>query len=325
MIRPYRPSKQSVNQPRIGNILDPLGNDKKWTNVWGAVMNVPQPSGGAPVSPTPTPSVTPTNTVTPTASVTPTPSITPTNTLTPSVTPTLTPSITPTNTVTPTNTTTPTPTPTRGASVASYITTTSDSVSRTTYTFTVNVPSSGMTVIGVNSASSSSLKTISSATIGGINATIAGQNGAFTTQNLGIIYANITTSGNITVTVTFNASPISCAINVYQLSNIVNSTPSQFNGVTIASGPSGNITMTGLTSNSVVIAFGGVGQGLSNTWTTNGATITENYDVSYDAGANTYQATGAISPAQSGFASRTITLTHANTGNATIINAVSWQ
>jgi hypothetical protein len=95
MIRPYRPSKQSVNQPRIGNILDPLGNDKKWTNVWGAVMNVPQSSGGAPVSPTPTPSVTPTMTVTPTPSVTPTSSVTPTPSVTPSITPSITPSSTP--------------------------------------------------------------------------------------------------------------------------------------------------------------------------------------------------------------------------------------
>jgi hypothetical protein len=87
MIRPYTPSKQ----PRIGNILDPLGNDKKWVNVWGAVMNVPQPSGGAPVSPTPTP----------TSSVTPTPSVTPTNTPTPSITPS----------VSPTSSSTPTPTP----------------------------------------------------------------------------------------------------------------------------------------------------------------------------------------------------------------------
>jgi hypothetical protein len=101
MIRPYRPSKQSINQPRIGNILDPLGNDKKWTNVWGAVMNVPQPSGGVPVSPTPTPSVTPTMTVTPTSTVTPTPSVTPTNTPTPSITPS----------VSPTSSSTPTPTP----------------------------------------------------------------------------------------------------------------------------------------------------------------------------------------------------------------------
>ena len=83
MIRGYKgPQRQPINQPRIGNILDPLGNGKKWTNVWGAVMNVPQPSSGIAVSPTPTP----------TASVTPTPSITPT--------------------LTPTKTSTPTPTPT---------------------------------------------------------------------------------------------------------------------------------------------------------------------------------------------------------------------
>jgi len=119
MIRPYKgPQRQPINQPRVGNILDPLGDGKKWTNVWGAVMNVQKDS--TPVTPTPTPSVTPTMTVTPTSSLTPTPTITPTNTVTPtptsSLTPTptntVTPSITPTQTITPTNTTTPTPTPT---------------------------------------------------------------------------------------------------------------------------------------------------------------------------------------------------------------------
>lgn len=80
MIRGYRgPKKPSINQPRIGNILDPLGNGRKWTNVWGAVMNVPQPSG-EPITPTPTPTpgLSPTPTPTATITPTPTPSSTPT-------------------------------------------------------------------------------------------------------------------------------------------------------------------------------------------------------------------------------------------------------
>lgn len=104
MIRGYRgPQRQPINQPRIGNLLDPLGDDRKWTNVWGAVMNVPQPSGGAPVSPTPTP----TASVTPTPSITP--SVTPTSSLTP--TPSITPTITPTRTLTPTPSITPSSSP----------------------------------------------------------------------------------------------------------------------------------------------------------------------------------------------------------------------
>lgn len=76
MIRGYRgPKKPSINQPRIGNILDPLGDGRKWTNVWGAVINVPKPTE-EPITPTPTPtSITPTPT--PTVTVTPTPSATP--------------------------------------------------------------------------------------------------------------------------------------------------------------------------------------------------------------------------------------------------------
>ena len=86
-------------------MMYPKGS-KQPRQVWAAVMNVPQPSSGAAVTPTPTPSNTPTGT--------PSPTTTPTTTLTstPTGSPTQTPSPTTTLTSTPTGTSTPTPTPT---------------------------------------------------------------------------------------------------------------------------------------------------------------------------------------------------------------------
>ena len=91
-LRPYQAPRR---QPNINDMIYPKGS-RQPGNVWvgGVVMNVPEPSGGPAVSPTPTPSITATNTPTP------------------SVTATITPTNTPTNTVTPTKTLTPTPTPT---------------------------------------------------------------------------------------------------------------------------------------------------------------------------------------------------------------------
>ena len=119
-IRPYSPSpNQPINQPNINNMMYPKGS-KQPRQVWAAVMNVPQPSSGAAVTPTPTatlpPTPTPTTTLTPspttTLTATPTHTPTPTNTLTATPTGTGTPTPTPTNTLTATPTGTGTPTPT---------------------------------------------------------------------------------------------------------------------------------------------------------------------------------------------------------------------
>ena len=102
---PIRPYQAPRRQPNINDMMYPKGS-KQPGNVWigGFIMNVPEPSSGVAVTPTPTPSITPTNT--------PTNTSTPTNTPTQTNTSTQTPTNTPTNTVTPTNTTTPTNTPT---------------------------------------------------------------------------------------------------------------------------------------------------------------------------------------------------------------------
>ena len=117
-IRPYSPNPhQPINQPSINSMLYPKGS-KQPVQVWASVMNVPQPSSGPVVSPTPTPTISLTPSITPTITLSPTSTPTPTISLTPSITPTLTPtpSITPTISVTPTLTPTNTPTPSQAAS-----------------------------------------------------------------------------------------------------------------------------------------------------------------------------------------------------------------
>lgn len=212
MIRGYKgPQRQPINQPRIGNILDPLGNEKKWTNVWGAVMNVPQPSGGAPVSPTPTPSITPTTSVTPTPSVTPT--ITPTRTVTP--TPSITPTITPTSSLTPTPTSSPVASGTTEANT--YLTavvnnggTIDSTISAATRTLFTSLVSSGLynkilamyPLIG-GVANSAKLNAVNIGTYditwnGGVTFTTTGvtSNGTNGFGNTGIIFSNLTSYYN---------------------------------------------------------------------------------------------------------------------------------
>lgn len=250
MIRPYKgPQRQPINQPRIGNILDPLGDARKWTNVWGAVMNVPQPSGGAPVSPTPTP----TNTETPT----PTPSITPTqtatNTPTPSITPTqtTTPTITPTNTQTPTqtSTSTPTPTPTPGTSIT-FISGTGSTTNGTSYTFSnMNYGGAGLIVLGIYNDGN---QNISSVTIGGSACTIVSQYNCNSTSRYVVAQLRISSgsSGDVVITTPSTTSGVSLAI--WRIQN--NTTDTSYVNTTICQNSgSGNMTMNLTQPNSVGI------------------------------------------------------------------------
>lgn len=301
MIRPYKgPQRQPINQPRIGNILDPLGDGKKWTNVWGAVMNVPQPSGGAPVSPTPTP----TNTETPT----PTPSITPTqtatNTPTPSITPTLTPTstVTPTVTTTPTSTLTPTPTPSSLVSSVTFITSVSSTTDASTYTFTdANIGGPGLIVMVIQSETSNSGSYLggSSVTIGGVTATYlnnVGPIGNSPYRAISLFYANITSGNTATIELNYlGGSQLNCIVGIYRLQNISSSTPIKSGTSSISSGAQASITFTGLSSNSLIITGyvdsddGGTLPSISN--------ITNNYNVLIEtmyAGAGSIQTSGNI-------------------------------
>jgi len=88
----FRPYQAPRKQPKLNDMLYPPGS-RQPGNVWmgAVVMNVPQPSSGPAVSPTPTPTITATNTPTPSVTATITPTVTPTISVTPTLTPTNTP------------------------------------------------------------------------------------------------------------------------------------------------------------------------------------------------------------------------------------------
>lgn len=284
MIRGYRgPKKPSINQPRVGNILDPLGDGKKWTNVWGAVMNVPQASGGVPVSPTPTPtaSVTPT----PGLSPSPTPSITPTNTVTPSVTP----SITPTNTVTPTASLTPSVTPTTSATPtptpspippsATFINTYTSTANQSTYNFTITGVTPGLYVIQVGCETTSAGRNLTAATFDGQSMVVGSEINP--PISLAYAYVNTSSSGTITLSLFYDGSSIiSMGFGLWKLNNVSSTTPIQIQSAIATSGTV-SITFTGLTANNVgIIGNGKAVYNDATTWTN----ATVRYDIDTNPG-----------------------------------------
>lgn len=174
--------------------------------------------------------------VVPTLTPTPTPTITPTRTSTPTPTPTRTGTPTPTLTVTPTITSTPTP----SAPIPTTITFTEslfDETQSTSKSFTrMDIGGPGLIAIVVHNRSNI---TISSATIGGVSATII-HNGTPTK----IMYANITSTGT-TADVEFTLSTNDdVALGVFRLQNLTSTTPlrtSSLSALTSVSYPFGDI------------------------------------------------------------------------------------
>ena len=106
--RPGGPIKRQPINQSIEELMKPLSEKFHKGNVWiPVILDAPQTTSTADITPSPTPTNTTTPSVTPTNTNTPTPSVTATQTGTPTQTPTN----TPTNTSTPTNTPTPSSTP----------------------------------------------------------------------------------------------------------------------------------------------------------------------------------------------------------------------
>ena len=236
----------------------------------------------------------PTPTPTQTSTQTPTPSITPTNTSTPTTTPTVTPSITasvtPTNTQTPTTTPTPSPLP----PTTTFITSTGDTASATTYTFN-DVPIGGSGLIAVSThAEGISGRTLTSVSINGVSATIASQINAGTSPpfagntNTGLVYLRVTGGTTANITITYSSSVNRCGIGVWRIQNNISDTPIQSQTVQQNTGTGLTITFTGLSTNNIGICAQTNGTYTTPiTWTN----ATEDYD--FDFGAFTFQISGA--------------------------------
>jgi len=179
----FRPYQAPRRQPKINDMIYPPGSRQGGGNVWigGILMNVPQPSSGPVVSPTPTPTITATITPSVTATLTPTPSITPTITLTP------------------TNTGTPTPTPTNPGSSITFVSGVTFNSTASSYTAT-NMPYGGSGLIVIPIASNGDVN-ISSVTLGGVSATQVQQYNCSNQDRVAVFQVVMTggTSGNLVV------------------------------------------------------------------------------------------------------------------------------
>ena len=158
-------------------------------------------------------------------------------------------------------------------STIDYITLSSDTVDRTTYTFTdVNIGGPGLIVVLVHTQLSG--PSISSATIGGLSATIAVQISSTDVGNA-IIYRRITTGTTATISITFTVTQGACGIGVYRIQNNKSDTPFQTqsdrnNFVQ----PNASFTFTSLPTNTI----GVVGNSLFGNRTTTWTNATEQYD-----------------------------------------------
>jgi hypothetical protein len=230
-----------------------------------------------PITPTPTPTNTPTPTPTPTSTSTPTPTPTATNTPTP----------------TPTNTPTPTPSPL--PIELSYIsnTTTLGIANSATYN-NLNIGGPGLIVITVNLKGGTG---ISSATIGGVNATIEQINNSNDLSVAAIVYARITATGSTAnVQLNFTSTTLARNIGVYRITNNLSDTALTNNSISwTTSGSSRNYTISSIPSsnNKVVIT----------TVTETGITAASGQDITFTAPTTTNyyeQDTFTPNPRQSG-------------------------
>ena len=164
--------------------------------------------------------------------------------------------------------------PPLSASTIDYISFSSDTVDRTTYTFTnINIGGPGLIAVMVHLGGSS--PSISSATIGGLSATKAvEQVGSFLTT--AIIYSRITAVGSTaTISITLTGGESACAIGVYRIQNNISDTPFQTQSA-VSNTLVASITLpfTSLPNNGIGIA-GNTGYDNSDTTWTN---ATEQYD-----------------------------------------------
>jgi len=179
--------------------------------------------------------------------ITPTP--TPTNTPTPTPTPT------PTNTPTPTPTNTPTPTPSSLPIELSYIGNTTDLAIANSATYNnLNIGGPGLIVIAVNLKGGTG---ISSATIGGVSATIQQINNSNDISVAALVYARITATGSTAnVQLNFTSTTLARNIGVYRITNNLSDTALTNNSISwTTSGSSRNYTISSIPSsnNKVVI------------------------------------------------------------------------
>jgi len=233
-------------------------------------------------------------------------SISPSPTPTPSVTATMTPTPTVTPTITPTNTPTPTPTPSPQAASVTYNTTVTFFTPQQTYNF--DLPSSygpGFIVIAISSLASSA-GNVSSVSIGGVSATQLTFVSGGTGNAISSIWGATITGSTDLFDITFSNTRNNCNFGIWTVQNLLSTTPTHsFTSTSSTTTVSG--TLTGLTTNNIIISNVTNDRTSTTTWTNN----TENYDIF-----TTWGKSGASRQAPSGSLTITATLSTAPTNRA---------
>lgn len=205
------------------------------------------------------------------------------------------------------------PTSDDGVATSTYLQTASSSSDSSTYTFTsqnIGTASSDRYIVGViGSRKSGASATITSATIGGIDAIVV-LNSPFTgtsTGYTGIIIAPVPTGTTATVVINFSGTMVRCTLGLYALTNI---NPTAFD-----TGSAGGTSLSG----SVDVRAGGVTIGVAAnsintavTW----SSLTEDYDDN-TTGETTYRASSA-SLVEPSTTTRTVTVTTASWSEASL-------
>ena len=227
--------------------------------------------------------------------------------------------MTPTNTKTPTNT----PTPSTAQPITNtYITFTSDTVSRATYTFSgVSIGGPGLIAVSVHAEAPSGVRSITTATINGVAATIASQLVQGTTQptTTGIIYLRVTAGTTADISITFTAAPSRCGIGVWRIQNNISDTPLQSQTAGLNSGTGLTITFTSLTTNNVGVCAETNGTDTTSmTWTN----ATEQYDVSLGAGTTRMSGADFITVSSG---NRTVSTSFVNSAQPITLVGVVWN
>lgn len=229
----WKPYSAPRKQPNINDMIYPPGS-KQGGNVWigGKLMNVPQPSSGPVVTPSPTPTITATNTPTP------------------SVTATITPTVTPTISVTPSLTPTNTPTPSNPGSSVTFVSGVTLNSTASSYTVT-NMPYGGSGLIIIPITSNGNVN-ISSVTLGGVSTTLVQQYNCSNQDRVAMFQVVMTggTSGNLVIN--FGGNSTGLDVCTYRILGVASNTSTV--GTTVCANTETPVyNINGLAANSVGI------------------------------------------------------------------------
>ena len=205
---------------------------------------------------------------------------------------------------------------TGGQAQVEYINTYFDDVDRSSYTFSSIPVTPGLIVVSVHADFSP--QTLNSVTIEGNSATEVANILNNSTQRAALFQRATTTTGNISVVVSFSSNVSRCAIGVWRVYDNSSNTAVTSQTAGGLSQPSLSVTLNSLPSGSVVIAASTHGTGgVTSTWTN----VTERYDSARESTGSHFS--GADGSNASG--NYTVTDTYSSSTGGQALAAAAWN